>query len=94
MKQQLGLYYTDNTPLSAIISNRLGELQQSYGGVSLLGAITRIQRKNAKSSLFDKKDIQYWTDLHVSNLCLTYGQSKVVDTYNMIYSINLNEKVG
>jgi hypothetical protein len=54
MKQQLGLKYSDNTPLSAIISNRLADIQLSFGGVVLLGAITRIQRKNTKSSTFAK----------------------------------------
>lgn len=84
MKQQLGLQYSKNTPLSAIISNRLVDLQQTYGGTALLGAITRIQRKPSK---FDKNDIQYWVDLHISNLVQTYGLDKVKEVYNMIYSL-------
>lgn len=90
MKQQLGLKYSLNQPVSAIISSRLVELQQIYGGVSVLGAITRIQRKGYKSSIFIKKS-QYWTDVHINNLCEAYGRSKVIEVYNMIYSLN-NEK--
>lgn len=93
MKQHLGLEYTLNTPLSAIISNRLVELQQTYGGVALLGATTRIQRKNVKASTFNKKDIQYWTDLHMSNLCETYGMLKVIEVYNMIYSLPVKKAI-
>jgi len=93
MKQQLGTEYTANTPLSAIISNRLVELQQAYTGSNLLGGIVRLKRdKSLKASTFKKSDYQYWIDLHLNNLCETYGQSKVIEVYNMIYSINLEKK--
>ncbi len=92
--QQLGLKYTDNTPLSAIISNRLVDVQQTFGGVALLGSITRIQKDSTKATTFEKGTNQYWSDIHISNLVHTYGLNKVVEVYNMIYSINLNEKVS
>ena len=97
MKQRLGLEYSKVTPVSAIISNRLVDLQQVYSGTGLLGSITRIQRKDYKST-FNKKDIQYWSDLHISNLVQAYGLNKVVEVYNMIYSLNIeldkSKKIG
>lgn len=91
MKQSLGLTYSSTEPLSAIISLRLVQVQQSYGGTALLGAITRIQSK-AKRTAFNKQDIQYWTDLHISNLVQTYGQSKVIEVYNLIFKLDNSRK--
>lgn len=97
MKQSLGLTYSSTEPVSAIISMRLVQVQQTYGGTALLAGITRMKRQG-KPSRFDKTDIQYWTDLHLFNLVQTYGQSKVNEVYNMIYSLNNNvdkqEKIG
>lgn len=93
MKQQLGLTYSNTEPLSAIISNRLVDLQSLYGGTTLLGGITRLKRdKGLKSSLFDLGTKQYWTDLHLQNLSNTYGISKVIEVYNMIFVLDNERK--
>ena len=89
MKQQLGLNYSDTMPLSAIISNRLVDIQKTYGGMILL---TSIQKKG--KALKRTNTNQFFSDLQVHNLIHTYGLDKVLSVYNMIFTIDNSKKVG
>lgn len=82
MERKLGQEYEQNMPSSAIISNRLVQIQQYYSGLELSASIQRSKRNKCLKQI----------DRHVINLMETYGQSKVEDTYNMIFSLNNERK--
>lgn len=83
MKQQLGIECSQNNPESYIISQRLVQLQQFYGGIELASSIVRSKRKSKKCT----KQI----DRHVINLCETYGYNCVDNIYELIFTL---PKVG
>lgn len=82
MEQKLGLYYTDNTPLAAIISNRLVDLQRYYSGICLSASMQRSKRR------FYLKQI----DRHVINLMEAYGTDAVLNLYSEIFVIDNERK--
>lgn len=82
MTQKLGLEYTLNTPPSAIISNRLVELQRFYSGVELSASMQRSKRNKYLKQI----------DRHVINLMQAYGQVKVVEVYDMIFKLDNTRK--
>ena len=85
MTQQIGLEYSNNIPLSAIISNRLVDIQLYYSGLDLAASIQRSKRKKYLKQI----------DRHVINLVETYGYDKVSEVYNMIFKLdNSRKKVG
>lgn len=84
MKQQLGIQYSENNPISYIISNRLVQLQQAFSGIELAASIQR-----SKSRRYTKT-----IDRHVINLMETYGQNAVLNIYEEIFVIKNNKKVS
>lgn len=87
MKQQLGIMYTDENPISYIISNRLVQLQQEYGGVILLSAVLKCKKNN-------NIDPKNWCQIHIINLMETYGKTTVSNLYDSIYSLDFIKKTA
>jgi hypothetical protein len=83
MKQQLGLDYTKENPVSYIISQRFVDLVRVYGGISLLASLHRCNNKKAK--LTSKRNHAHFIDIHVTNLIEAYGAKIVTETYELIY---------
>jgi hypothetical protein len=83
MKQQIGLEYSEENPESYIISQRLVQLQQHYSGIELASSIVRSKRKS-------KRPVKF-IDVHVLNLCETYGYNIVDNVYEAIFIL---PKVG
>lgn len=75
MKQQLGLMYSLDNPTSYIISNHLVRYQQHFGGTALLTSLLKAKKRKPKNIL----------DIHINNLCETFGDKAVIEVYNMIY---------
>lgn len=83
MKQQLGIQYSEENPISYIISNRLVQLQQAYSGIELAASVQRSKARRYTKTI----------DRHVINLMETYGDKVVMKVYSDIYTIN-NVKVS
>lgn len=83
MKQQLGLEYSENNPVSYIISNRLVQLQQAFSGIELAASIQRSKSRRYMKTI----------DRHVINLMETYSQNAVINIYEEIFVIS-NKKVS
>jgi len=80
MKQQLGLNYSLENPQSYIISQRLVQLQQHYSGIELASSIVRSKRKS-------KNPVKF-IDVHVLNLCETFGYKAVQSMYETIFGLS------
>ncbi len=80
VKQEIGLLYSETYPQSYIISQRLVQLQQAYSGIELASSIIRSKRK--------VKNPVKFIDVHVLNLCETYGYSAVQSMYETIFGLS------
>lgn len=84
MKQQLGIQYSENNPISYILSNRLVQLQKAFSGIELAASIQRSKSRRYMKTI----------DRHVINLMETYGQNAVLNIYEEIFVIKSNKKVS
>lgn len=75
MKQQLGLEYSLNNPVSVIITSRLVQLQQCFSGLDLAASMIRAQDNRYMKPI----------DRHVLNLMYTYSKDAVNEAYQLIY---------
>jgi hypothetical protein len=73
--KQINTPYQLNEPISLIVSNRLAELALFYGGRDLCISMFRSSRRKYLKPI----------DRHLINLMETYGDSVVIDTYNLIW---------
>jgi hypothetical protein len=89
MKDKISLGYPETTPISFIISNRLVDLQKTYGGIALAAAILRSLSQKLKVT--SKRTDSHFIDVHISNLCETYGFETVSNLYYKIYKLDNSE---
>lgn len=72
-----------------VISLRLAQLQQYYGGTRLLAGILALSKK--RTNLGHPKDSP---SVHLQNLCQTYGKESVISIYYSIYKLDNVSKIG
>jgi hypothetical protein len=77
-----------NEPDSYVVSMRLAQLVNHYGGTRVASSFIALDKREA-SSIHPAKS----PTLHIQNLMNTYGKEFVSNLYNSIYSLDNTKRV-
>jgi hypothetical protein len=77
-----------NEPDSYVISMRLAQLVNHYGGTRVLAAFLSVDKRGFTNVRLSKSP-----SIHIQNLMNTYGKELVNNLYNSIYSLDNVKKV-
>jgi hypothetical protein len=76
-----------NEPDSYIVSMRLAQLVDHYGGTRVLAAFLSVDKRGFTNVRLSKSP-----SIHIQNLMNTYGKKFVSNLYNSIYSLDNTKK--